>query len=55
MYETKVILSMLAKQSVKAKNTKEIYNFIKGAASVEGLELPPYDEFKRTVEEEDKD
>jgi hypothetical protein len=50
----KVILAMLAKQCVKAKNTKEVYNFIREAASVEGMKLPSYDEYKKATEEEDE-
>ncbi|MCL1822805.1 MAG: hypothetical protein FWG44_01255 [Oscillospiraceae bacterium] len=54
MYETKVILALLAEQAAKAKNTKEIYNSIKNAASVEGLQLPAYEEMQKKLEAENK-
>jgi len=52
-YETKVILTLLAEQAVKAKTTKEIYNAIRGAANVEGVQLPTYEEYKDKLSEED--
>ena len=50
-YETKVILTLLAQQVGKAKSLKEAYTFIINAASVEGLELPSYEEFQKKVKE----
>jgi len=52
MYETKVILAMMAEKAADAKNTKEIYNFVRNAANVEGMDLPSFEEFKRKREEE---
>ena len=54
MYETKVILTLLAEKAIDAKSTKEIFNAIRDAASVEGLKFPPYEEFKKKKEEENK-
>ena len=51
-YETKVILTLLAEQAVKAKTTKEIYNAIRSAANVEGVQLPTYEELKERLEQE---
>ena len=44
-YETKVILMLLAQQVAKSKTVKEAYNAIARAASVEGVVLPPFEEF----------
>jgi hypothetical protein len=44
-YETKVILILLAQQIVRCKTIKEAYNSIAKAASVEGVNLPPYEDF----------
>ena len=52
-YETKVILMALAERVIKAESVKEAYGAIRRAASVEGVHLPPYDEFKRELEKED--
>lgn len=53
-YETKVILTLLAQQVGKAKTLKEAYTFIVSAASVEGLELPNYEDFQEKVKELEK-
>ena len=50
-YETKVILSLLSQQVGKSKTIKEAYNSVIQAANVEGLELPSYDKFLKSVEE----
>ncbi|MCL2108596.1 MAG: hypothetical protein FWH20_04530 [Oscillospiraceae bacterium] len=50
-YETKVILTLLAEQAAKAKTTKETYNAIRRAANVEGLQLPPYEEYQKELQE----
>ena len=50
-YETKVILMLLAQQVAKSKTVKEAYNAIARAASVEGVSLPPFEEFLREIEE----
>ena len=50
-YETKVILMLLAQQVAKSKTVKEAYNAIARAASVEGVLLPPFEEFLREIEE----
>ena len=52
-YETKVILMLLAQQVAKSKSVKEAYNAIARAASVEGVSLPPFEEFLREIEEAD--
>ena len=44
-YEIKVILKLLARCVGKSKDVKEAYSAIVEAASVEGLELPSYEEF----------
>lgn len=50
-YETKVILKLIAQQIGKAKSLKEAYTFVVNAASVEGMELPTYEEFQKKVKE----
>ena len=51
-YETKVILTLLAQQLVQAESTREAYAFVARAANVEGLQLPPYDDLRKELEEE---
>ena len=51
-YETKVILMMIAESIGKAKSLKEAYDFVAKAASVEGLQLPTYEEFVKASQEE---
>ena len=50
-YETKVILTLLAQQVGKAKSLREAYTSIVEAASVEGLQLPSYDEYREKLKE----
>ena len=45
VYETKALLKSLARCVGKSKDVKEAYSAIVEAASVEGLELPSYEEF----------
>ena len=51
-YETKVILSLLAQQTVRSSSVREVYSIIAKAASAEGMTLAPYDEALKEVEEE---
>jgi hypothetical protein len=46
-YETKVILALLADRIANADSAKEAYEVIAKAASVEGLELPKYEEARK--------
>ena len=46
-YETKVILALLASLVGKADTLEEAYKAIVAAASVEGLELPSYEEVRK--------
>jgi hypothetical protein len=48
-----MLLVFAAEAVVKAKTLKEAYHTIMRAANVEGVNLPPYDEFKRQIEELD--
>jgi effector-binding domain-containing protein len=48
-YETKVILTLLARHIGKSKTIKEAYTAVVEAANVEGLQLPSYEQF---IEEE---
>ena len=50
-YETKVILTLLAQQVGRAKSIKEAYTLIVKAASVEGMDLPSYEQFQKEVKE----
>ena len=50
-YETKVILMLLAGQIGRARSVKEAYSMVVKAASVEGLELPSYEEFQKELED----
>ena len=54
-YETKVILTLIAQQVGKAKSLKEAYTAVVTAASVEGLELPSYEEFRKKAKELEED
>ena len=54
-YETKVILTLLADRIANAKTVEEAYNVIVRAASVEGLKLPSYKEFKEQTEMKPKE
>jgi len=49
-YETKVILSLLAKSVGNSKNIREAYEHIVEAANVEGMKLPTYAEFTKSKE-----
>ena len=51
-YETKVILTLLARQVGMAKTVKEAYTAIAKAANVEGVTLPTYEEFVKELESE---
>lgn len=53
-YETKVILTLLAHQIATSKSVEEAYAAVRRAANVEGLQLPPLDEFLREIEQETK-
>ncbi|MCL2018316.1 MAG: hypothetical protein FWG70_01035 [Oscillospiraceae bacterium] len=48
-YETKVILTLLAKHVGKAETLEEAYEAIVEAACVEGLELPSYEECRKRI------
>ena len=49
-YETKVIMSLLARQIGNSATIEEAYTAIVEAANVEGLKLPSYSEFKKEQE-----
>ena len=49
-YDTKVLLSLLAHQIVKATSLEEAYYAVMSAANVEGLKLPEYEELKKEYE-----
>jgi hypothetical protein len=51
-YETKVILSALAERVALADTVKEAYGAIQRAASVEGVKLPAYEDFKYELKKE---
>jgi hypothetical protein len=53
-YETKVILTLLAQQVAMAKSVKEAYMLIVQAANVEGVTLPSYEDFLKTLAEIEK-
>ena len=53
-YETKVILDLIAQSVAKAETLKEAYNIIASAASVEGLQLPTYEDALKKIEEAKK-
>lgn len=53
--ETKVILQLLAEKAAGAKTIKEVYAAIAKAANVEGVQLPSYEEYKKEIEELQKD
>ena len=43
-FETKVILKLIAEAITNAETLEEAYDAVAGAASVEGLVLPSYEE-----------
>jgi len=45
VYETKAILSLLARHIGNSKTVEEAYEAVVEAANVEGLEIPSYKEF----------
>jgi len=53
-FETKVILSLLARHIAKADNLEEAYEAVVDAANVEGLDLPSYDTMVAKVKKEKK-
>jgi len=53
-YETKVILQQLAERIVVADTLEEAYGAVQRAASVEGVKLPTYDEYKKEIMKEKK-
>jgi hypothetical protein len=54
-YETKVILALIAERIANAKSTKEAYNVIVNAASVEGLQLPSFEDAQKLSRNEEND
>jgi hypothetical protein len=50
--ETKVIIALLAEAAAKAKTAKEVYNSIAVAGNVEGLQLPTYEEYQKSLAEQ---
>jgi len=48
-FEAKVILKLLARQIAMAETPKEAYNAIADAASVEGMQLPTYEEYRKQI------
>jgi len=54
VYETKVILTMLAEYIGRAKTVKQAYEFVVKAANAEGLKLPSFDEFQKSLEDEEQ-
>jgi len=53
-YETKVILALLADKAAEAKSAEEVYESIRNAANVEGLQLPTYEERQKELAEKRK-
>jgi len=51
-YETKVILTLLARQIAKSETIAEAYGAVLMAANVEGVQLPELDEMIKKIEEE---
>ena len=52
-YDTKLIVKLIAQNIVKCKTVKEAYKAIKSAASVEGMELPSFEEMIKELSEDD--
>ena len=53
-YETKVILSLLAQRIAEASSIEEAYEAVVMAANVEGVQLPSYVEYMKSLEEKRK-
>ena len=53
-YDTKVILSLIARIILKSKTLKEAYSEVVLAANAEGVVLKSYDEAKAEIEAEAK-
>lgn len=52
-YETKVILTLLAERISNADTVEEAYDVIVNAASIEGLQLPTFEESSRKKKEKE--
>jgi len=50
--ETKVILKLLTEAIGRASTIEEAYKIVAGAAEVEGVNVPSYEEFLANVEKE---
>jgi hypothetical protein len=48
-FETKVILTILAERIALADTVKEAYGAVQRASNVEGVKLPPYEEFRKEL------
>jgi hypothetical protein len=51
-HDTKVILKSLSLLIAKSKTVKEAYSALKYSASVEGMELPSYEEIRAEIEKD---
>ncbi|MCL2618306.1 MAG: hypothetical protein FWD98_04535 [Defluviitaleaceae bacterium] len=48
-YETKVILALLAERISQAASVEEAYKVVAPAASVEGMQLPGFEEMSKNT------
>jgi len=53
VYETKVILTLLAERISRAKTAKEAFEVVRLAANTEGLKLPTYEDFQKEIIKEE--
>ena len=51
-FETKAILSLLARQIAGSKSLKEAYGAVESAANAEGAKIDSFEDMKKKIEEE---
>lgn len=51
-YDTKVFLKLISQQIAMSDSVKSAYKAVQLAASVEGMELPPYEECRKMLKED---
>jgi hypothetical protein len=51
MYETKVILKLLADSIARAESIEEAYSYVSRAASAEGMTLPSFEDCVKEIKQ----
>jgi len=53
-YDTKVFLKLISQQIALSDSVKSAYKAVQLAASVEGVQLPNYEDCKKSLREDDE-